>query len=54
VSRDAPMTVSIIDTEEQIAKMLPRLDAMVGEGLIAASKVHAIRYTRAEKQPKAS
>jgi uncharacterized protein len=54
LSRDAPIMVSIIDTEEQIANLLPHLDAMVGEGLIAASKVHAIRYTRAAKEPKAS
>jgi uncharacterized protein len=53
LSRDAPMMVSIVDTEEQIAKLLPHLDAMVGEGLIAASKVQAIRYTREAKQPKA-
>lgn len=54
LSRDAPMMVSIIDTEEQIAKMLPHLDAMVGEGLIAGSKVQVIRYTRAAQEPKAS
>jgi PII-like signaling protein len=38
--------VSIIDTEENIAKLLPHLDAMVGEGLIAASTVQVTRYTR--------
>lgn len=54
LSRDAPMMVSIVDTEEQIAKLIPHLDAMVGEGLIAASKVEVIRYTRAETKPKAS
>ena len=54
LSRDAPMMVSIIDTEEQIAKLLPHLDAMVGEGLIAGSKVQVIRYTRAAQEPKAS
>jgi PII-like signaling protein len=48
------MMVSIIDTEEQIAKLLPHLDAMVGEGLIAASKVEVIRYSKAAKEPKAS
>jgi uncharacterized protein len=54
LSRDAPIMVSIIDTEEQIAKLLPHLDAMVGEGLIAASMVQAIRYTRDAKQPTTS
>jgi PII-like signaling protein len=47
LSRDAPMMVSVIETEEQIARLLPHLDAMVGEGLIVKSKVEAIRYTRA-------
>lgn len=47
LSRDAPMMVSIIDTEENIARLLPHLDAMVGEGLIAASTVQVTRYTRA-------
>ena len=46
--------LNIIDTEEQIAKLLPHLDAMVGEGLIAASKVQVIRYTRAGTESKAS
>ncbi len=53
-SKDAPMMVSIIDTEEQISELLPHLDAMVGEGLIAASKVQVIRYTRAGTESKAS
>ena len=46
LSRDAPMMVSIIDTEANIAKLLPHLDAMVGEGLIAASTVQVTRYSR--------
>ena len=45
-SRDAPMTVSILDTEAQIAKLIPCLEAMVGEGLIASSTVEVIRYSR--------
>jgi PII-like signaling protein len=53
-SRDAPMMVTVIDREEQIAKLVPHLDAMVGEGLIVMSKVEAIRYTQASAEPKAS
>lgn len=48
-SRDAPMMVCIVDTEEQIAKLIPHLDAMVGEGLIAVSKVDVTRYSRERK-----
>ena len=52
LSRDAPMMVTVIDTEERIAVLIPHLDAMVGEGLIVKSKVDAIRYTRGETQAK--
>ena len=45
-SRDAPMMLSVIDTEEQIARLLPHLDEMVDEGLIAMSRVDVIRYSR--------
>lgn len=45
-SRDAPIMLSIVDSEEQIAKLLPHLDEMVDEGLIAMSTVHVIRYSR--------
>jgi hypothetical protein len=46
-SKDAPISLSIIDREEQIKKLLPHLDAMVGEGLIAMSSVEVIRYSQA-------
>lgn len=46
LSRDAPIMISIIDTEENIASLLPHLDAMVGEGLIAGSTVQVTRYRR--------
>ena len=38
--------VSIIDREEQINKLIPHLDAMVEEGLIAMSRVEVIRLSR--------
>jgi PII-like signaling protein len=46
VSKNAPVTVSVIDTEEQIQKLIPHLDRMIAGGLIASSKVEAIRYTK--------
>ncbi len=46
LSSDAPIMVSVLDTEAQIARLLPHLDAMVAEGLIAISSVEAIRYSR--------
>ena len=38
--------VSIIDRDEQIEKLLPYLDEMVQEGLIASSRVDVIRLSR--------
>ncbi|MES2220223.1 MAG: DUF190 domain-containing protein [Acidobacteriota bacterium] len=46
LSKDAPMMVSIIDTVEQIRMLIPHLDAMVHEGLMASSPVDVIRYSR--------
>jgi PII-like signaling protein len=43
-SSDAPIMVSVIDTEDRISKLLPVLDEMVDEGLIAMSDVEVIRY----------
>jgi uncharacterized protein len=45
-SKDSPIMLSVIDTEEQIEKLIPHLDAMVEEGLIAMSRVDVIRYSR--------
>lgn len=47
-SKDAPIQLTIVDTEEQIAKLIPFLDAVVEEGLVASSIVEAVRYTRAK------
>jgi PII-like signaling protein len=46
LSKDAPIQMSIVDTEAQIARLLPHLDAMVEEGLVATSAVEVIRYSR--------
>ena len=43
-SSDRPIRVSVVDTEQNIKKLLPALDEMVAEGLIAMSEVEVIRY----------
>jgi PII-like signaling protein len=43
-SSDAPIMVSVIDSEEKIRTLIPFLDAMVDEGLIAMSEVEVIKY----------
>ena len=43
-SSDRPIMVSVVDTEQNFKKLLPALDEMVAEGLIAMSEVEVIRY----------
>lgn len=49
LSRDLPIMISVIDTEEKIRNVLPVLDEMVDEGLIALSDVEIIKYTHSER-----
>jgi PII-like signaling protein len=46
LSKEVPIMVSVIDTEEQIQKLLPHLDQMIAGGLVASSNVEVIRYSR--------
>jgi PII-like signaling protein len=43
-SSDAPVMVTVIDSEEKILQLLPHLDQMVQEGLIAISEVEVVKY----------
>jgi len=43
-SHDAPLMVSVIDSEEKIQQLLPFLDQVVDQGLIATSDVDVIKY----------
>lgn len=52
-SKDAPIMLSIVDTQEQIERLIPHLDAMVNEGLVAMSRVEVIRYTRSPQSTSA-
>lgn len=51
ISKNAPIMVSVIDTEEQIQKLIPHLDQMIAGGLIASSSVEVIHYTRSDGDP---
>lgn len=53
ISRNAPVMVTVIDTEAQIQTLLPHLDKMIAGGLIALSTVDVIRYSRSQSQPAA-
>jgi PII-like signaling protein len=51
-SKDVPIMVSVIDTEDQIQKLIPYLDQMITGGLIASSNVQVIRYSRLKEEGK--
>lgn len=44
LSEDLPIVVEIVDREERIKKLLPKLDEMVTEGLVTLEKVHVVIY----------
>lgn len=44
-SKDAPIMVSIIDTALKVDSLLPHLDCMVAEGIVAISDVHVVLYS---------
>jgi PII-like signaling protein len=47
LSEDLPIVVEIVDRAERIESLLPRLDGMVGEGLITLEKVRILAYRHA-------
>jgi len=44
LSEDLPVMIEIVDTGENIARILPFLDETVSEGLITMEEVKIIRY----------
>jgi len=44
-SKDAPVMVSIIDSADAVSRLLPVLDKMLSEGLVATSDVQVVRYS---------
>jgi len=47
LSEDLPIVIELVDTEENLNKMLPFLDEVVTEGLITLEKVRVIKYRHA-------
>lgn len=44
LSEDLPMIIEVVDSEERIRQILPKLDEMVGQGLICLADVDIITY----------
>lgn len=44
LSTDLPIVVECVETEERIQEILPRLDGMIGGGLVTLERVRVITY----------
>jgi PII-like signaling protein len=44
LSQDLPILIEIVDTDEQVERIVPILDDMVGEGMVTIERVRIISY----------
>jgi PII-like signaling protein len=51
LTHDLPIVVSIVDSAENIARLLPVVEEMMDKGLIAMSDVEVVRIQRSKPQP---
>lgn len=49
LSQDLPVVIEVVEDAERIERILPRLDEMVGGGLITLEKVRVILYRSGKK-----
>jgi uncharacterized protein len=49
LSQDLPIVVEVIETQDRIDHILPRLDEMIDGGLVTLEKVRVILYRAAKK-----
>ena len=45
LSQDLPIVVEVVDTEERIEQVMPKIDEMMCGGLITTEKVTVMRYS---------
>ncbi len=51
LSEDLPVLIEIVDSAEQIDRILPVLDEMVGEGMVTVERVEVIAYRGSGGRP---
>jgi PII-like signaling protein len=51
LSADLPVVIEIVDSAEQIERILPMLDEMVGEGMVTLERVEVIAYRGSGEPP---
>jgi len=52
LSADLPLIIEVVDTQEKINAIMPRIDEMMGGGMITLEKATVIRYRHDEKKSK--
>ncbi len=45
LSADLPVVIEVVDTQERINTIMPRVDEMIDSGLVTLEKVNVIIYT---------
>jgi len=51
LSEDLPIVIEVVDTAEQVERMMPILDEMVTEGLVTMEKVRVLKYAAGTRPP---
>ncbi|MBJ7609452.1 MAG: DUF190 domain-containing protein [Candidatus Dormibacteraeota bacterium] len=49
LSEDLPIIVEMVDTVENIDRVLPQLDEMIEEGMVITERVQVVSYRRAKR-----
>ena len=49
MSQDLPIVVEVIESNEKIEKVLPRIDEMLGGGIVTLEKVRVLMHRAAKK-----
>jgi PII-like signaling protein len=49
LSLDMPMVIEVVDTEENINKLMPFVDETVTEGLVTLEKMRVIKYRHSKQ-----
>jgi hypothetical protein len=48
VSADLPLIIEVVDTQEHVDRVLPRLAPLMEGGVIMLERAHVIRYARSD------
>ncbi len=44
LSQDLPMIIEVVDTQEAMDEIIPKIDGMIKDGLVTLEKVKVLRY----------